>query len=212
MPYKDIEYRRARDRQRYAVKGATMRAESKERLLAYREANGIVIDPSKPNPISLTAKDITRFWSKVDKRSSDECWPWKAKHKCKGYGMFYWGGFYNGHHTQASRVAYALTFGDPGELEVLHRCDNRLCCNPSHLFAGTQADNMHDMIKKNRSLYIGKKGENHHLHVLKKDQVIEIKHRLKAGEKQTHLAKEFGVHWQTVHLISKNRIWKEVEI
>lgn len=50
----------------------------------------------------------------------------------------------------AHKVAWTYTNGDPGELCVLHRCDNRVCVNPAHLFLGTKQDNVDDMYKKGR--------------------------------------------------------------
>lgn len=103
----------------------------------------------------LTPQDIERFWRKVHKGSPDECWPWQACKLPKGYGMFVlrdgatWTTFY------AHRVAWAITHGPiPGDLCVLHHCDNPLCCNPGpgHLFLGTQADNAHDRDRKGRHI------------------------------------------------------------
>lgn len=60
---------------------------------------------------------------------------------------------------KSHRMAYALTNGPP-ENDVLHRCDNRPCCNPAHLWDGTQADNMADMVAKGRQSrnFAGKNG------------------------------------------------------
>lgn len=97
-----------------------------------------------------------RFWEKVDRRGPDECWPWKATAKHKfGYGAFR----LEGRIVAASRAAWIITYGpvDDG-VEILHRCDNPPCrtgghgsrapsatcpcCNPKHLFPGTQTDNL----------------------------------------------------------------------
>jgi hypothetical protein len=96
-----------------------------------------------------------RFWEKVDQRADDVCWLWngRARHWA-GYGMFHVG---NDRAEQAHRVAYALAIGPiPSGLGVLHRCDNPPCCNPSHLFLGTQADNLKDMWAKGRARPHGK--------------------------------------------------------
>lgn len=53
----------------------------------------------------------------------------------------------------ASRVAWTLTHGDPGDWFVLHRCDNPPCCNPAHLFLGTKGDNHADMVSKGRQTF-----------------------------------------------------------
>lgn len=92
-----------------------------------------------------------RFWMKVDQRGPDECWPWLgAKRVGRGYVD---GRFKIDPYTTAiaPRVAFVLgTKIDPGVALVLHTCDNSLCCNPAHLYLGTQADNNRDTITGNR--------------------------------------------------------------
>ena len=98
----------------------------------------------KPHkPIRPSFED--RFWGNIDK--SGACWEWK-KHKHKnGYG----GLRYKGKQEYSHRVAWIISFGDiPDGLYVCHRCDNPSCCNPSHLWLGTPADNMHDRDAKGR--------------------------------------------------------------
>lgn len=97
----------------------------------------------KPAPLA------ERFWSKVEKRESDECWPWMGGGYGDGYGGFMIAGL---GCIGAHRVAYALTNGTtPDGVFVLHRCDNRRCCNPAHLFLGDHSANMEDMANKGRS-------------------------------------------------------------
>ena|SRR6478736_2120937 len=92
-----------------------------------------------------------RFWSYVDKRGPNECWPWVGyTHQQFGYGMI-------SIVTQrpmllAHRVSLELSgVAIPEGMNVLHRCDNPPCVNPAHLFPGTQADNMRDMQAKGRA-------------------------------------------------------------
>jgi hypothetical protein len=93
------------------------------------------------------------FWSKVDKRGSDECWPWTGYHNHRGYARFSRrdkGGPSKGH--PAGRMAWVLTYGKPfpaGRF-ACHRCDNPGCVNPAHIFPGTPLDNMRDMVAKGR--------------------------------------------------------------
>jgi hypothetical protein len=71
-----------------------------------------------------------RFWSKVDIKSKDECWTWKAFIHPDGYGKF----CLNGKMIGAHRMAYILTHGEIEDgLVVMHTCDIKPCCNPYHL-------------------------------------------------------------------------------
>jgi hypothetical protein len=84
------------------------------------------------------------FWSHVRRGPAESCWEWQGRIYGDGYGRFL--GYLATH-----RLAYYFTTGvDPEELLVCHHCDNPPCCNPDHLFLGTHADNMRDMVQKGR--------------------------------------------------------------
>ena len=126
-----------------------------------------------------------RFWSKVDKGGSDECWPWTVGLFSAGYGAFK----LNHRAEHAHRMAWALTNGPiPEGKWVLHKCDNRACCNPAHLYLGTHQDNMDGKARRGRS---NRKLTN--------AQRREICRRYGAGGiTQQALANEFGVDPTTV--------------
>ena len=95
----------------------------------------------------------TKFWASVDRRGPDECWPWKLVTGSNGYGLLHIGSELK---QTAHRISYELHFGPIPALDgthggcVLHKCDNRRCVNPAHLFLGTQGDNLRDMWAKGR--------------------------------------------------------------
>lgn len=87
-----------------------------------------------------------RFWSKVDFIAPNGCWEWKAN-LGRGYGMFW----FSKTPIVAHRLSWTmLRYPIPEDKLVLHKCDNRKCVNPSHLFIGTQSDNVRDMYEKGR--------------------------------------------------------------
>jgi hypothetical protein len=90
-----------------------------------------------------------RFWSKVDRKDQGDCWPWLGWRDGDGYGQISIGGA-KGRRIRATAAAWLLTYGEMPTNQVLHRCDNPSCVNASHLFLGTQADNMRDMVAKGR--------------------------------------------------------------
>lgn len=93
-----------------------------------------------------------RFFTKVHK--NEGCWNWSGATMPNGYGLIRSAGGRGGNTTLAHRVSYEIHSGSkiPNGLYVLHRCDNRRCVNPEHLFLGTQKDNIRDMIAKGRGV------------------------------------------------------------
>lgn len=150
-----------------------------------------------------TTNTVNRFWSKVAKGPSDECWRWRGATFPNGYGVFSRSG--PGMSRYAHRAAYEFASGPiPKGLLVRHLCHNRLCCNPAHLAIGTPADNAADTVAANRQT----QGESHPRARLTERQVVEIRERY-AGDHPTmaDLAREYGVTRSTIHLITTGRNW-----
>jgi|688.fasta_scaffold1124452_1 hypothetical protein len=99
--------------------------------------------------MDLTEKQIINFWDKVLK--TETCWEWQGSLNIKGYGKFHARNKNNKIYA-THRLSWILNNGEIiDNLHVLHKCDNRKCCNPDHLFLGTHRDNMDDMVNKGRS-------------------------------------------------------------
>jgi hypothetical protein len=125
--------------------------------------------------------DMAYLMARVSPEPNTGCWLWTERHDARGYGRY-------GKNGKAHRLSFALHHSDPGELSVLHRCDQPACVNPEHLFAGTQADNMRDMFRKKRN----KVGHGRRS-VLVGDSVERIRALARSGVMHKDIAAMFGV-------------------
>ena len=147
--------------------------------------------------ITNTIKNF--FYSRVLIPNELGCMLWIGSKRDRGYGMFE---YLPQKNIRAHRFSYELHYGDfPKELFVCHKCDNPSCVAPEHLFLGTHQENMNDMSRKKR----GNIGERHGLSKLTNDQVIEIKIKIKNGDKNVKLAKEYKVSRMTIYCIRTKR-------
>jgi DNA-binding NarL/FixJ family response regulator len=101
-----------------------------------------------------------------------------------------------------------LNYTKESGLFVLHKCDNRACVNPHHLFLGTRKENHDDMVRKGRERYA--RGTQINTVVLTEQDVREIKKNLKNGEKHRQIAKKYGVCPGTISKIACGKNWKWV--
>lgn len=141
----------------------------------------------------LLAGDRRRFWAKVRRADADACWLWVASAFKGGYGQFTamsaGGDSRKQVHLYAHRVAWIVTHGDiPQGMCVLHRCDTPKCCNPDHLFLGTQDDNMKDAARKGR-LSVPRPSR----HKVTTAQLAEIDALLAGGVIQADIARRYGL-------------------
>lgn len=156
---------------------------------------------------------VERFEDKYIPEPNSGCWIWTAGlvSGC-GYGFFRFGG-----GTKAHRASWVIAKGEiPVGLCVCHKCDNRLCVNPDHLFLGTYADNNRDRQKKGRTAIqsfirdktIRARGEAHGKTTLSDEQVRNIR---ASRIPQRTLAEIYGVSQVTISKIRLRKTWGHLE-
>ena len=141
------------------------------------------------------------FWRKVDTGDPAECWIWKNARFKSGYGLVtYLNPDPNGAlqlNARAHRVSYEFTHGEISEkICVLHTCDNRACCNPSHLYLGDRKQNARDRILRSKSsggLYL--------------TDVKKIRSLLQERRPIKSISKSFGVSGSCISHIKAGRTW-----
>jgi hypothetical protein len=154
---------------------------------------------------------IAKFWANVDKNGAlpinkpcvGNCWTWLGKARCNGgYGKIATDSI----EIRAHRFSYELAYGAiPNTLLVCHKCDNPLCVNPDHLFAGTSQDNVDDMIAKDRNIY----GEKSPKAKLTEQAVKTIRSDTQSSGDE--LAERYGIRRTTVYGIRQGSNWKHVK-
>jgi hypothetical protein len=149
--------------------------------------------------MQINTKNKNNFLKKIKK--TNKCWLWLGCTDKDGYGVFGIGG----KNYRAHRVSYFIF--NESEIQkgvlALHTCDNPSCVNPKHIVPGTSRDNVIDMIKKGRGVFVGSPK-------LSKDQVILIKklYTENAGLLQREIGEMFGVNRKTISDIISGKSWK----
>jgi hypothetical protein len=142
-----------------------------------------------------------RFYAKVD--TTGDCWVWTGQKIPSGYGRF----TMQGRRHMAHRAAYTLFVGNiPDGMDVLHRCDNPPCCNPDHLFLGTDADNTYDKLMKGRMA----RGEGIGMAKLSELDVQDLRQLHASGMSFARLAPLYGVDSTTVRRAVLRIAWRHV--
>lgn len=171
---------------------------------AYRNGG----DPEAPKGWSAQLPE-DRFWSRITKGETDECWPWGGSRHSWGYGTLQW----RKKQAYAHRVAWEIAHGGaaPSGMVVCHTCDNPPCCNPRHLFLGTPADNNADAHRKGRAHKLPVlSGEDHGMSKITEAEVRRIRELYATGLRQVDIADRFGLTQSTISAIVTRRLWKGV--
>lgn len=143
-----------------------------------------------------------QFWAKVAIGRTGDCWEWTGYRVPTGYGQSAW----KGKVLLAHRIALSLTDGEwDSKLHVLHTCDNPPCCNPAHLWRGTDLDNQRDKVAKGRQRNNPLRGEDSPHAKLTQQQVLAIRASQKRG---AELAAEYRVSQTTISSVRNYRTWK----
>ena len=149
-----------------------------------------------------------RFFSKVKKTNS--CWEWQGA-KRLGYGVFKVDGKTKGAHRQSWELHKGVI---PKGLLVLHKCDNRGCVNPSHLFLGSHSDNMKDVQMKGRlKLPEGVKFTNGRIPVNRslscEEDIVRVKFLIKSRKSTLKkVSEDNGIPYQLLRDINCGRVYK----
>ncbi len=147
-----------------------------------------------------------------DIKKKKGCWEWQGKLHPNGYG--YTGNYETKKKEHVHRVSYREFNGDiPEGMCVCHKCDNRKCINPKHLFLGTQKENVFDAISKGRMEHVklcAPKGEKNWNAKLDNEKVKSIRNEIKDGIRCTVIARKYGVGSSVIYLIRDGKAWKHI--
>ena len=149
---------------------------------------------------------LQKFYNKLpDILNENSCWEWEGMIDSYGYGSF----SYKGKTFKSHRLMYEIHYSEAlNDLHCLHKCDNRKCVNPNHLFSGTNLDNVKDKVEKERSYTGNQKGENNGASKLTDKQVVEIRNLYKSGKYTTFkLGDMYNVHRSTISYIINNKTY-----
>ncbi|WP_082903520.1 HNH endonuclease [Devosia elaeis] len=142
--------------------------------------------------------EAERLWSASIPEPNSGCWIWLQSVNHRGYGQVQ----FRGKKAKAHRASWMANVGPiPDGQMVLHRCDNRSCINPDHLFLGSAKDNTDDMVRKNRAPNRKLSGE----------AVRQIRERKARGETYASMAAEFGVSDGTLRQAGRGKNWSAIQ-
>jgi HNH endonuclease len=159
---------------------------------------------------TLTSATLESRFRARTRRTADGCFEWTGGRYPDGYGKFPAAfsrlAAVTDRNARAHHVGWYVKHGEWPTLCLLHRCDNPLCCDDSHLFEGTRAENAADRESKGRTTRGADCRQTH----LTEDDVRDIRRRRAAGERLEDIGAMFGIHRGTVWAIEKRLNWKHV--
>jgi hypothetical protein len=149
-----------------------------------------------------------RIWSRIDKKGPYDCWVWISGIGKNGYGYIKTriGPRKEGKnkYESAHRLVYTEVNGPiPEGMLICHKCNNRKCCNPSHLYAGTNQDNMNDKVRSGHSTFGSKNPKAR----LKESDIVQIRQLRSEGKTLKSIAEQFNVHLATIGYICQGKRW-----
>jgi hypothetical protein len=153
-----------------------------------------------------------RFWSKVDKRGPDECWPWLASTQTFGYGRIWSGKPFN-RLVGAHVASFLLNRGQISDgLCVLHRCiAHPWCTNPNHLYTGTKKDNAQDRERQCRGIYTVRKDVDSRAFKMTAVKVTALRSLFDGGLINfAELGRCFHITDVAARLIALRKSWKHI--
>ena len=156
----------------------------------------------------LQGNYLERFWSKV--RKGDFCWDWTHAVSRGGYGKF---SVKRSKWVEAHRISYLIENGViPDGICVLHKCDNKICVRPDHLFLGTHKDNIQDCISKGRARFGSNPyhGQDHPNSKLANGVISIIRKYRKKGWKLREIAELCQVSQSLISMILNGKRWKHI--
>ena len=164
----------------------------------------------------MNQETLAQFWSRVDKTPGHgpkgDCWIWTGRidnSKRGGYGWF-------GKNQRTHRLSWVIANGIiPDGLQVLHHCDIRPCVNPSHLFLGTNQDNVDDKVAKGRhprgalaaSYANPARGEDNGNAIFSDEDVIEMRRLYSEGVRIPKIAEKYGSQQHIINMIVHGERW-----
>ena len=157
-------------------------------------------------PFSTIGDKISQYLLEADGPLDTPCWLWQRPGGHCDHGQIW----FDGKLHMVHRLVWTICIGDiPIGLFVLHKCDDGRCCNPEHLFLGTQQDNIADMIAKGRDNFPNP-GEKNGRALLREEDVLTIRSLFEQGATQQQLAVAYGMSHSAITKIVHRRTWRHI--